>query len=104
MKTVTLNLTESLMRAANISAATLGKLTGISPTSVRDALRDEVYLGSEKESRLREMASRISKFKESMEPLDLPRGVSDLDALLKSGKTPEEVRGLVDAIFNRYSQ
>jgi hypothetical protein len=89
------------MRTAGISAATLGKLAGISPTSTRDALRDEVYLGSEKEARLLETASRVSKFREALEPLDLPKEVSDLDALLKTGRTPEEVESFVKQIFEK---
>ncbi len=89
------------MRDAGISAAVLARLAGVAPTSLRDALRGESYLGLEKEVRLLEMASRIAKMREAVEPFDLPREVSDLDALLKSGRTLEEVRQLVNAIFNQ---
>ncbi len=99
MKTATLTLAESFMRTAGISAATLGKLAGVSPTSLRDALRGESYLGGEREARVLETASRVAKFKEALEPFDLPKEWADLDVLIKSGRTPEEVEGLVKQIL-----
>jgi hypothetical protein len=49
VKTATLTLTESFMRDAGVSAVVLARLTGVAPTSLRDALRGESYLGAEKE-------------------------------------------------------
>jgi hypothetical protein len=36
-----------------------------------------------------------------LEPLDLPKEWADLDVLIKSGRTPEEVEGLVKQIFEK---
>jgi len=47
-----------------------------------------------------ETASRVAKFKEALEPLDLPKEWADLDALLR-GISPEEVAGLVGQMFGR---
>jgi transcriptional regulator with XRE-family HTH domain len=99
MKTATMILTESFMRESGISAATLARMAGVSPTSLRDALRGESYLGAEREARILETASRVAKFKEALEPLDLPREWNDLAALLES--TPEQVRECVGSIFQR---
>ena len=100
MKSATLILTERFLLESGISAATLARLTGISPSTMRDALRGESYLGAEREARILETASRVAKFKEALEPLDLPREWMDLDTLMK-GKTPEEVAGLVGQMFQR---
>jgi hypothetical protein len=99
VKTATMTLTESFMRDAGISAATLARLTGVAPTSLRDGLRGESYLGAEKEARILETASLVAKFKEALEPLDLPKEWADLDVLIRSGRTPEEVEILVKQIF-----
>lgn len=88
------------MLESGISAATLARLTGISPSTLRDALRGESYLGAEREARILETASRVAKFKEALEPLDLPKEWADLETLLK-WKTPEEVAGLVGQMFSR---
>ena len=98
MKTATLILAERFLFEYNISAAALAPMVGVSASGLRSALRGEVYLGSEKEARILETASRVAKFKEALEPLQVKEW-ADLEALLKSGRTPEEVRGLVDAIF-----
>ncbi len=98
MKTATLILAETFLREAGISAATLARLAGVSPTSLRDALRGESYLGAEREARILETASRVAKFKVALEPLDLPKEWPDLAILLKS-RTPEEVVGLVGQMF-----
>lgn len=100
MKTATLILAESFMREAGISAASLARLVGLSPSTLRDALRGEAYLGGEREARVLETASQIAKFREALEPLDLPREWTDLESLMKT-KTPEEVAGLVGQMFGR---
>jgi hypothetical protein len=99
MKSATLILTERFMLESGISAATLARLTGISPSTLRDALRSEGYLGAEREARILETASRVAKFKIALEPLDLPREWMDLASLLES--TPEQVRECVGSIFQR---
>jgi hypothetical protein len=101
VKTATLTLTESFMLDAGVSAATLARLTGVAPTSLRDALRGESYLGAEKEARILKTVSLVAKFKQALEPLDLPKEWADLDVLIKSGKTPKEVEALVKQIFNQ---
>jgi hypothetical protein len=98
MKTATMILTEAFMREASVSAATLARLAGVSPTSLRDALRGESYLGAEKEARIQEISSRIARYKIALEPLDLPKEWDYLEMLMKT-KTPEEVAGLVRQIF-----
>ena len=101
MKSATLILTERFLLESGISAATLARLTGISPSTMRDALRGESYLGAEREARVLEIASRVAKFKIALEPLDLPKEWADLAALLESGTSPEQVREMVSAIFQR---
>jgi hypothetical protein len=99
VKTATMTLTESFMRDAGLSAASLARLTGVAPTSLRDALRGESYLGAEREARILETVSLVAKFKQALEPLDLPKEWADLDVLLKSGRTPQEIESLVKQIF-----
>jgi hypothetical protein len=89
------------MKEAGISAAYLSRLVGLSPSTLRDALRGEAYLGGEREASVLETASRIAKFKEALEPLDLPKEWTDLRALLDSNVEPEQVREIVSTIFQR---
>lgn len=98
MKSATLVLAESFLRKANLSAAAIAVLVGVSASTMRAALRGEGGLSSQKEADILSMASRVAQFREALEPLKLSE-LSDLQALLTSGKTPEEVRMLVGAIF-----
>lgn len=88
------------MLESGISAATLARLAGISASSMRGALRDESNLGAQREAEILEIASRVAKFKVALEPLDLPRELTDLETLIES-RTPEEVAELVRQIFGR---
>jgi hypothetical protein len=99
MKTATLILAEKSMKESGASTGLIAALVGIAASTLRDALRDESYLGSEREAEIQRVASRLAEVKEALEPLGLPREVSDVMALVQSAKTSDELRRLVSAMF-----
>ncbi len=58
-------------------------------------------MGSERETEIHKVASRLAKIKMALEPLGLPRDVSDVKLLMQLEKSPAEIRRLINKIFER---
>lgn len=98
-KTATLIMTEKYVAESRVPIAILARLMNVSPSLLRGALRGDLYIGSERESRLLELASLVAQYTKALRPLPLPPEWSDVQKLLKSGKSPEEVAAIVDSLF-----
>jgi hypothetical protein len=101
-KSATLILAKHYLEAAGSPKSILvAGLVGIPASSLREALRGESYLGSEREAEIQKIASKLAKLKRALDPLGLPRDVADVKALMQSKKSPVEIRQIVNDILGR---
>lgn len=98
-KSITLIMAEKHVDESGVPISTLARLMNVSPSLLRGAIRGDFYVGSEREARLLELASLVAQYTKALRPLPLPPEWSDVQKLLKSGKTPDEVNAFVSELF-----
>jgi hypothetical protein len=99
MDTTTLARTKFMMTQADLKAAVLACVSGISYTRLAASLRGEVYLGAEMELELYRLTARIFAFKKAVAPLELPKNATALIELLNSGVEPEQLKEALHKVF-----
>lgn len=97
MESITLIQIKKTMKTHNIPAALVAKLVDISPSSMRESLRGEVYLGAAKEGEIYETVCSVVRYQEAVQPFSLPEW-SDLKRLM-AAKSADEVNTVMDSLF-----
>src|SRR5260370_32618151 len=96
MVSLTLSRARFNMGQAGLSAATLARLCGIAPSTLSAAFREQVYLGSEKESQLLTTTIRVQELQEALKPFREPTNCDDLqrvlDFIAANNIEPEAIR------------
>ena len=85
-----------LQTDARLSAAMLAGVARIPSPNLTAAMRNVIYLSSDEELRLWELAQRCLRVIDSILPLQIARGDSEtLRILVRSGRDPESIRNTV---------